>query len=77
MNNIPELSLEPVEPKVIGRCIMCGDEIYENEFHFCVDEGMVHDDNICFFQYLEECCSAEEVATAMHIPLKIGFEVRT
>lgn len=71
MNNIPELSLEPVEPKVIGYCIMCGEEIYENELHFCAEEGLVHGPDFeCLFNYLQDFCSAEEVAEAMHIPLK-------
>ena len=57
MNNIPELSLEPKAPQEIGRCIVCGEEIYANELHFFVDEGMVHGPNDkCFFPYLIDHC---------------------
>lgn len=71
MNNIPELSLEPKAPQEIGRCIVCGEEIYANELHFFVDEGMVHGPNDkCFFPYLIDHCSVEEIAAAMHIQLR-------
>lgn len=71
MNNTPEPSLEPNDPAVIGYCFSCGEEIYENEHWFSVDEGKVHGPNCdCLFYYLKETCSVKLIAELMHIPLE-------
>lgn len=42
MDNIPELPLEPPEPRQLGCCLWCGEEIYEDNAIFTGEGGMVH-----------------------------------
>lgn len=39
---VPELQLDPPEPKVVAYCSVCGDEVYENEGFRIVDGQIVH-----------------------------------
>lgn len=53
-------ALEPAAPEVRGRCVWCGDELYEGELCFSGDEGRVHFE--CLLPLLEESLGAEYLA---------------
>lgn len=42
------------EPKVIGECAGCHEDIYEGEDIYDFDSGLVHQDSECCQQYVAE-----------------------
>lgn len=45
MDNLPELPLEPPEPRVLCKCHFCGEDIFEGEEHWIHNDWPVHLDD--------------------------------
>lgn len=45
---------DPQDVTPIGYCNVCGGEIYEGERFFAVDDGMIHFEDDCAWNFLKE-----------------------
>ena len=46
-----EMWLDQEDPKIIGRCAVCGDEIYEGETIYRIDGDLIHEE--CLREWAE------------------------
>lgn len=60
------LGIDEPEPKAIGQCAYCRDEIWEGSECFCCGSVMVHAE--CFADYVQDEYTETELAGAL------GFE---
>ena len=63
------LGIDEPEPKTVGQCAYCGDDICEGSECFCCGSVMVHAE--CFEDYVQDEYSETELARAL------GFEGKT
>ncbi|MEJ9216263.1 hypothetical protein P4S83_17445 [Aneurinibacillus thermoaerophilus] len=45
---------DPKEARVVGECIACGGEVYEEELVWETDEGLLHDRRDCIREYIAD-----------------------
>ena len=63
------LGINEPEPKTVGQCAYCRDDIWEGSECFCCGSVMVHAE--CFEDYVQDEYSEPELASAL------GFEKKT
>lgn len=63
------LGIDEPEPKTVGQCAYCRDDIWEGSECFCCGSVMVHSE--CFEDYVQDEYSGTELARAL------GFEEKT
>lgn len=63
------LGINEPEPKTVGQCAYCRDDIWEGSEFFCCGSVMVHAE--CFEDYVQDEYSGTELARAL------GFEQKT
>ena len=63
------LGINEPEPKTVGQCAYCRDDILEGSECFCCGSVMVHAE--CFEDYVQDEYSETELASAL------GFEKKT
>lgn len=67
---VPEPSIEPTEPKQIGRCIHCDGEIYAGDPVYSGENGMLHLE--CVKDYLMQEMSADVVASKFGYTMEVA-----
>ena len=59
---------DPQDETPVDKCCICGGEIYHGDHYWATDEGFVHDEPDCVFEYVKKHCSTFEVMTSLLIP---------
>lgn len=75
MYDCPEMALEPRDPSVVGRCEVCGKEVYDGSMVW-IDEGhMIHNDESCLKEWIESRYNISDICYFFGMsPMIVGEE---